>query len=119
MHIVIKYLLHTHDLQQNHPWENKAVYMLYAELFISKFLRFNCGPIAVELCFLDFLRVILYFMFFFVMIKIHTFPLFAIRQCYLTVRSFQKALNDVYQSRRAIHAMNHLFPLATHEEFKI
>jgi E3 ubiquitin-protein ligase synoviolin len=97
-HIIIKYLLHTHDLQQNHPWENKAVYMLYAELFIG------------------FLRCLLYFAFFIIMMKIHTFPLFAIRQFYLTIRSFQKALNDVIQSRRAVHAMNHLFPLASAEE---
>uniref|UniRef100_A0A914XSC5 E3 ubiquitin-protein ligase hrd-1 n=1 Tax=Panagrolaimus superbus TaxID=310955 RepID=A0A914XSC5_9BILA len=97
-HIIIKYLLHTHDLQQQHPWENKAVYMLYAELFIN------------------FLRCLLYFAFFIIMIKIHTFPLFAIRQFYLTIRSFQKALNDVIQSRRAVHAMNNLFPLASAEE---
>lgn len=43
-HIIIKYLLHTHDLQQHHPWENKAVYMLYAELFISKLITY---PITI------------------------------------------------------------------------
>uniref|UniRef100_A0A7E4WA68 E3 ubiquitin-protein ligase hrd-1 n=1 Tax=Panagrellus redivivus TaxID=6233 RepID=A0A7E4WA68_PANRE len=98
LHIVIKYLLHTHDLQQTSPWESKAVYMLYAELLVNA------------------LRCILFFFFFVIMMKISTFPLFAIRQFYLTIRSFQKALNDVIQSRRAIHAMNHLFPLATAEE---
>lgn len=34
-HITIKYILHIHDLRSPHPWENKAVYMLYAELFAS------------------------------------------------------------------------------------
>lgn len=29
----IKYLLHTVDLQSENPWDNKAVYMLYTELF--------------------------------------------------------------------------------------
>lgn len=29
----IKYLLHTIDLNSENPWENKAVYMLYTELF--------------------------------------------------------------------------------------
>ncbi|MGH0185105.1 UNVERIFIED_CONTAM: hypothetical protein FKN15_016802 [Acipenser sinensis] len=29
----IKYFLHTLDLQNDNPWENKAVYMLYTELF--------------------------------------------------------------------------------------
>ncbi|KAH7730764.1 HRD-1 protein [Aphelenchoides avenae] len=99
-HITIKYLLHMHDLRAPHPWENKAVYMLYAELLIS------------------FLRCVLYFMFAAVMIKIHTFPLFAIRPFYLTVRAFQKAVNDVVLSRRAIHAMNTLFPLATEQELR-
>lgn len=51
-----------------------------------------------------------------VMIKIHTFPLFAIRPFYLTIRALQKAINDVIQSRRAINAMNNLFPLATAQE---
>lgn len=55
-------------------------------------------------------------MFTIVMIKIHTFPLFAIRPFYLTLRAFQKATNDVILSRRAIHAMNTLFPLATAQE---
>lgn len=50
------------------------------------------------------------------MIKIHTFPLFAIRPFYLTIRALQKAINDVIQSRRAINAMNNLFPLATVQE---
>jgi uncharacterized membrane protein len=29
----IKYTLHTVDLQSDNPWDNKAVYMLYTELF--------------------------------------------------------------------------------------
>lgn len=29
----IKYILHTVDLQSENPWDNKAVYMLYTELF--------------------------------------------------------------------------------------
>lgn len=29
----IKYMLHTIDLQSENPWDNKAVYMLYTELF--------------------------------------------------------------------------------------
>ncbi|TKR88750.1 hypothetical protein L596_012948 [Steinernema carpocapsae] len=97
-HVAIKYVLHMHDLRSLHPWENKAVYLLYAELFIN------------------FIRCILYFMFAFVMWKVHAVPLFAIRPFYMTIRAFHKAVNDVILSRRAIHAMNNLFPLATEEE---
>uniref|UniRef100_A0A915EUL9 E3 ubiquitin-protein ligase hrd-1 n=1 Tax=Ditylenchus dipsaci TaxID=166011 RepID=A0A915EUL9_9BILA len=98
VHIAIKYILHIHDLRSVHPWENKAVYMLYAELFTN------------------FLRCALYLVFAVVMVKIHTFPLFAIRPFYLSIRSLQKAVNDVILSRRAINAMNNLFPLATQQE---
>jgi len=42
--------------------------------------------------------------------------LFAIRPFYLTVKSFRKAVNDVILSRRAINAMNNLFPLATAQD---
>lgn len=34
----IKYLLHTIDLNSENPWENKAVYMLYTELFTGTVL---------------------------------------------------------------------------------
>uniref|UniRef100_A0A1I7Y8G8 E3 ubiquitin-protein ligase hrd-1 n=1 Tax=Steinernema glaseri TaxID=37863 RepID=A0A1I7Y8G8_9BILA len=98
IHVAIKYVLHMHDLRSLHPWENKAVYLLYAELFIN------------------FIRCILYFSFAFVMWRVHAIPLFAIRPFYMTMRAFHKAMNDVILSRRAIHAMNNMFPLATEEE---
>lgn len=94
----IKYLLHTIDLQSQNPWDNKAVYLLYSELVMG------------------FIRVILYVAFVFIMIKVHTFPLFAIRPMYLTVRAFQKAAQDVILSRRAIRNMNTLYPDATTQE---
>lgn len=31
--IFIKYVLHSIDLQNENPWDSKAVYMLYTELF--------------------------------------------------------------------------------------
>ncbi|VDN05052.1 unnamed protein product [Thelazia callipaeda] len=98
LHVTIKYILHMHDLRNVHPWENKAVYLLYSELLI------NC------------LRSVLYVIFVAVMIRLHTFPLFSIRPLYLTVRAFHKAVNDVILSRRAVHAMNNLFPLASEQD---
>ena len=50
------------------------------------------------------------------MARIHSFPLFAVRPMYLSVKAFQKALNDVILSRRAIRNMNTLYPNATPEE---
>ena len=86
----MKYVLHFVDLQNDNPWEDKAVYLLYTELLMG------------------FLKVILYLTFITIMMKIHTFPLFAIRPMYLSMRAFKKALNDVIMSRRAIRNMNTL-----------
>ncbi len=36
LHIAFKYILHTLDLRNAHPWENKAVYLLYTELVIGE-----------------------------------------------------------------------------------
>ncbi|KAI1286196.1 E3 ubiquitin-protein ligase synoviolin [Halotydeus destructor] len=95
MNIAVKYVLHFIDLHRENPWDDKAVYLLYGELLMG------------------FAKVILYLSFISIMMKIHTFPLFAIRPMYLSMRAFKKALNDVVQSRRAIRNMNTLYPDAT------
>lgn len=95
---IVKYVLHSIDLHSENPWENKAVFMLYTELFIG------------------FIKVLLYILFFVIMVRIYTLPLFAVRPMYLTMRAFKKAFNDVVLSRRAIHNMNTLYPDATEEE---
>uniref|UniRef100_A0A8C7T9Y9 RING-type E3 ubiquitin transferase n=1 Tax=Oncorhynchus mykiss TaxID=8022 RepID=A0A8C7T9Y9_ONCMY len=94
----IKYTLHTVHLQSDNPWDNKAVYMLYTELFTG------------------FIKVLLYMAFMTIMIKVHTFPLFAIRPMYLAMRQFKKAVTDAIMSRRAIRNMNTLYPDATPED---
>ena len=33
---VVKYALHSVDLQSENPWENKAVYLLYSELILGR-----------------------------------------------------------------------------------
>ncbi|XP_076148510.1 E3 ubiquitin-protein ligase synoviolin [Alosa pseudoharengus] len=96
----IKYTLHTIDLQSENPWDNKAVYMLYTELFTG------------------FIKVLLYMAFMTIMIKVHTFPLFAIRPMYLAMRQFKKAVTDAIMSRRAIRNMNTLYPDATPEDLQ-
>uniref|UniRef100_A0A3Q3CQT5 RING-type E3 ubiquitin transferase n=1 Tax=Haplochromis burtoni TaxID=8153 RepID=A0A3Q3CQT5_HAPBU len=94
----IKYLLHTIDLQSENPWDNKAVYMLYTDLFTV-------------------VKVFLYIAFMTIMIKVHTFPLFAIRPMYLAMRQFKKAVTDAVMSRRAIRNMN-TYPDATPEDLQ-
>ena len=36
--VTVKYALHTYDINRENPWENKAVFLLYAELAIGKIL---------------------------------------------------------------------------------
>lgn len=105
----IKYLLHTIDLQSENPWDNKAVYMLYTELFTGIECHL-CSAESEELVFIctthshlcgfiwnasntqtsyfipGFIKVLLYIAFMTIMIKVHTFPLFAIRPMYLAMR---------------------------------
>ncbi|XP_062456799.1 uncharacterized protein LOC134154132 isoform X3 [Rhea pennata] len=95
-----EYVLHSVDLQNENPWDSKAVYMLYTELFTG------------------FIKVLLYMAFMTIMIKVHTFPLFAIRPMYLAMRQFKKAVTDAIMSRRAIRNMNTLYPDATAEELQ-
>ncbi|KAK7870929.1 hypothetical protein R5R35_012152 [Gryllus longicercus] len=98
VNILIKYALHTVDLNSENPWENKAVFLLYTELVMG------------------FFKVLLYLAFVVIMVRIYTLPLFALRPMYYTMRAFKKAFNDVILSRRAIHNMNTLYPDATPEE---
>ncbi|KAL6742810.1 hypothetical protein Aduo_015919 [Ancylostoma duodenale] len=88
IHVTIKYVLHMHDLRTAQAWENKAVYLLYAELLINL------------------IRCVLYGLFAAVMLRVHSFPLFSVRPFYLSLRALHKAINDVILSRRAINAMN-------------
>jgi len=96
--IVMKYVLHSIHLHSDSPWENKAIYMLYTDLLLGA------------------VKGLLYVMFFVIMIRIHTFPMFAIRPMYLTCRAFKKALNDAIMSRRAIQNMDTLYADATEED---
>ncbi|KAM8793750.1 E3 ubiquitin-protein ligase synoviolin [Eudromia elegans] len=98
--VLVKYVLHALDLRHDNPWDAKAVYMLYTELFTG------------------FVKVLLYVAFMTIMIKVHTFPLFAIRPMYLAMRRFKKAVTDAIMSRRAIRNMNTLYPDATPEELQ-
>jgi E3 ubiquitin-protein ligase synoviolin len=89
--ICMKYIIHTIDLRTQNSLENKATYFLYIELVANG------------------VKVAIYSMFMFIMVAIHTFPLFAIRPMYLALKAFKKATYDVILSRRAINYMNTMF----------
>jgi E3 ubiquitin-protein ligase synoviolin len=64
----MKYVLHLIEIRTGEQWENKGVFMLYSDLILG------------------FLRLGLYLIFIVVMMKIHTFPLFAIRPMFIAMR---------------------------------
>lgn len=60
----IKYTLHTIDLQSENPWDNKAVYMLYTELFTGTYKRAVAWMVLFQYClFTDWLMLHLSFRF--------------------------------------------------------
>ena len=64
----IKYILHSIEIRIGEQWENKGVFMLYADLVLG------------------FARLTLYMLFVIFVMKIHTFPLFAIRPMFIAMR---------------------------------
>ncbi|CAF1670070.1 unnamed protein product, partial [Adineta ricciae] len=94
----MKYILHTIEIRTGEQWESKGVFMLYSDLVLG------------------FFRVLLYMIFMIVMMKIHTFPLFAIRPMFIAMKAFRKSCSDVIESRRAIRNLNTMYPDLTAEE---
>ncbi|CAF1282736.1 unnamed protein product [Adineta ricciae] len=94
----MKYVLHTIEIRTGEQWESKGVFMLYSDLVLG------------------FFRVLLYMIFMIVMMKIHTFPLFAIRPMFIAMKAFRKSCSDVIESRRAIRNLNTMYPDLTAEE---
>ncbi|CAF0855184.1 unnamed protein product [Adineta ricciae] len=94
----IKYILHFIEIRAGEQWENKGVCMLYSDLILG------------------FIRLTLYMLFIIVMMRIHTFPLFAIRPMFMAMRAFRKSCTDVLESRRAIQNLNTMYPDLTADE---
>lgn len=96
----VKYVLHTIDSYFENQWERKVAILLYMDLFMN------------------FIKVLLYLFYVYLMIDSFTLPLFVIRPFYYTLRNFKKALTDLILSRHAIHIMNTLYPTATAEDLR-
>ncbi|CAF1132676.1 unnamed protein product [Adineta steineri] len=96
--IALKYSVHLIEIHTGEQWEGRGVYMLFSDVVLG------------------FFRVTLYMIFIMVMMKIHTFPLFAIRPAFLAMRTFRKACDDAIESRRAIQNLNTMYPNLTADE---
>ena len=98
MSSIVKYTLNIVDASYTDPWENKSIYSFYLEL-VS-----------------DFLKLIIYFAFFIIILTFYGLPLHIVRDVYVTMRSFLRKLNSFIQYRRATHHMNERYPDATRNE---
>ncbi|KAI5810053.1 RING finger protein [Peziza echinospora] len=79
-------------------WEEKGTWMFYLEL----------GT--------DFLKLLTYLAFFFIVLTFYGLPLHIIRDVYMTLRSFISRIRDFIRYRRATNDMNARYPDATAEE---
>jgi hypothetical protein len=96
----MKYVLHTIEIRTGEQWENKGVFLLYSDLILG------------------FFRVLLYMIFMIVMMKIHTFPLFAIRPMFIAMKYlfiFSFLLYFVVYFIQE-HSVNHAVMLLNHDE---
>lgn len=79
-------------------WEEKGRWIFYLDLLT------------------DFLKLVLYLTFFFVLCVFYGMPIHIIRDVALTIRSFYKRINDFVRYRQATRDMNSRYPDATPEE---
>jgi len=96
----MKYILHTIEIRTGEQWENKGVFLLYSDLILG------------------FFRVLLYMIFMIVMMKIHTFPLFAIRPMFIAMKYLSIFFFLLYFVVYFIqeHSVNHVVMLLNHDE---
>ncbi|TPX37914.1 hypothetical protein SeLEV6574_g07828 [Synchytrium endobioticum] len=94
----VKYLLHTIDLRQEAPWEDKSMYIFYLELVI------------------DFFKLVTYCLFFGIVVHFYGLPLHIVRDLYITLRSFVQRIKDLVQYRRATMNMEARYPDASAAE---
>lgn len=96
--VIIKYIIHSMDLRNEQPWENKSMYIFYVDLVV------------------DFCKLVTYFLFFAIVIHFYGLPLHIIRDLYMTLRSFVHRCRDLVQYRRATANMHERYPDATVED---
>ncbi|KAL8823018.1 MAG: hypothetical protein Q9191_006258 [Dirinaria sp. TL-2023a] len=97
-------------------WEEKGRWIFYLDLLTG-----NYHPVCLHVWFadctlLDFLKLVLYLTFFFVLCVFYGMPIHIIRDVALTIRSFYKRINDFVRYRQATRDMNSRYPDATPEE---
>ena len=98
-------------------WEDKGRWIFYLDL--------TTGEDAIGLPsnlldhadrFADFLKLLVYLSFFFILLVFYGLPIHILRDVFLTCRSFVRRINDFRKYRNATRDMNAMYPDATAEE---
>ena len=93
-----KYLMHTIDLSQPVPWEDKSMFIFYIDILM------------------DFFKLISYIAFFAVVYHYYGLPIHIIRDVYMTLQTFVQRCKDLWRYRQATANMEQRYPSATKEE---
>eukprot|EP00906_Rhabdomonas_costata_P004097 RCo006132 len=95
-----RFVLHLVDARSHHRWENKGKYRFYLEIAT------------------DLVQCLLYMGFFGILMSLYGFPLHLMRELYLTVKSFHKAVRDFLRYRKLTAFLDERYPDATAEEIR-
>ena len=95
-------------------WMEKGRWVFYLDIATGMFLM-SSGQNS-KLIHSDFLKLVVYLSFFFILLIFYALPLHIMRDVFLTIRSFFKRISDFVKYRRATKDMNERYPDATANE---
>jgi len=99
-------------------WEEKGRWIFYLDLTTGKALltSWQSATLDANLFPLDFLKLVVYLSFFFILLVFYGLPIHIMRDVFLTCRSFFKRISDFVKYRTATRDMNERYPDATADE---
>ena len=86
---LLKYVLHTIDLQSENPWENKTIYLRYVDIIVGRsqaVLLVRCRLDTASSFPLGFFKLMLYVSYMTFMLYILFIPLHIARRIYITAK---------------------------------
>eukprot|EP01147_Barroeca_monosierra_P001405 gene1405-4572_t len=95
-----EYLIYAVDMQRTDPWEQRALYLSVIDIIT------------------DFIRLVGYVAFFFVLVNFYTVPLYLLRDVFMTFMSFMRRFRDFFRARRVLVRLSAALTDATAEDLQ-